>query len=166
MQPEPSQPEPSPALAAPTTTPARGQVTLEQMRQALESRSQAPATTTSDLAMAQREVMATSPTISDLLNVDNLRTTLADSHVQEAITGLFEHLPEHDRFLDAIEQVLRSPPLRAQAAALSQALQSEQAAELLRSFEFPLPDSQGGYGLRMLLDALLKLEREAKERKE
>lgn len=165
MQPQSTQPEPSPTSAAPVTAPARGQITLEQMRQALESRSQASANPTSVLAIAQREMVATTPTVGDLLNIDNLRTTLADSHMQEAIADLFQHLPEQDRSLDAIEQVLRSPPLRTQAAALSQALQSEQVTELLRSFELPVPETQGGYGLRTFLDALLKLEKEAKERK-
>lgn len=167
IQPQPSQPDSPPSSSAPATAlPASGQITLQQMRQALESRSRASPTPTAALEKEQRELIATTPTVGDLLSLDNLRTALADNRVQEAMIDLFQHLPEQDRSVDAIEQVLRSPPLRTQAAALSQALQSEQAAELLRSFELPMPETEGGYGLQMLLDALLKLEKETRERRD
>lgn len=142
-----------------TSTPAaaRGQITLEQMRQALGGRRTVD---NAALLAAQRELMMTTPTVDDLLSVDRLRSALDDPRMQEAMTSLYQHLPEQDRSVAGLEQVLRSPPLRSQAATLSHALrQSAQPNELLRSFEFP--STSEGYGPKALLDALLKLQKQS-----
>lgn len=115
------------------------------------------------LAEAQRELVLTTPSISELLNPETLRDALADERMQALLPELLEHLPEQDRSVERIPELLRSAPLRAQAAALTQALQSGQAADLIRSFELPESGSGSLYGLKAFLDALLELEKRGKE---
>lgn len=169
----PTQPQPvrppatSPAPAAPASFQP---ITLDQMRAALPSHTgaqpAAPSGATAALAEAQRELVLTTPSLVELLSPETLRTALSDERLQALLPALLQHLPEEDRSVERIQELLRSPPLRAQAAALTQALQSGQAAELIRSFELPASQSLGGYGLRAFLDALVELERRAKEERE
>lgn len=157
-----------PPTPPPSSAPAPAPITLDQMRQAFQNRrSQArDSPSTLALAQAQRELILTTPSLVDLLNYDNLRPALADPDFQEAVKELFVHIPEFDRSLDGVEQVLRSPQLRSQASSLSQAFQSGQASDMLRMFGLPTPESGDGYAMRAFLDALLVLQQQAKEKKE
>ena len=108
----------------------------------------------------------TTPSLSDLLNPEALAESLADERLQALLPDLLQHLPEQDRSVSQISEILRSPPLRAQAAALSHALRSGQAAELIRSFEMPAPLNMSMYGLRAFLDALLEMEKQGRDRQD
>lgn len=118
------------------------------------------------LAQAQREQVLSTPTITELLNPDTLKAALEDPRVQEQLPNLLQHLPDQDRSVDRISELLRSPPLRTQAASLTNALQSGQAAELIRSFELPDAPAHEVYGLRAFLEALRALERQSKQSRE
>eukprot|EP00177_Eucheuma_denticulatum_P008457 GFKZ01015379.1.p1 GENE.GFKZ01015379.1~~GFKZ01015379.1.p1 ORF type:complete len:162 (-),score=25.44 GFKZ01015379.1:1282-1767(-) len=161
MQP-PTPPPPS------TTAPAPAPITLDQMRHAFQTHRAQPRDSPSTLALAhaQRELVLTTPTLVDLLNFDNLRPALDDPAFQDALKELFVHIPEFDRSLDGVEQVLRSPQLRSEASSLSQAFQTGQASDMLRMFGLPTPESGDGYAMRAFLDALLMLQQEAKKREE
>lgn len=135
-------------------------ITLDQMRAALPSRG------ATSLADTQREMVLTTPSLGDLLNPEVLTDALADERLQALLPDLLQHLPEQERSVGQIPEILRSPPLRSQAASLSQALRSGQAEELIRSFELPVPSNMSAYGLRAFLDALLELERQGREQPE
>lgn len=155
-----------PALLDTETPAARTPITLEQVRAALTpQREQA-----GDLAR-QREILHTTPTPMDLLNMDDLKPILEDARVQQGLGKVMELAPPDDRGAEHIDAVLRSPALRAQAATLSAALNTEQAGELLRSFGFH-EEAPGGssssspFGVRAFLDALLRIQREGQHRED
>lgn len=167
-----SQP-PAPAAAAPASLTRGMPISLEQMRAALPSnRPRADANANRNdsirnaLFEAQREVFLTTPTVLDLLNPDSMKSVLENPRVQAELPSLLEHLPEQDRSVDRIEEILRSPPLRAQLAALTHALQSGEATELIRSFDLPDPPRPGLFGLQTFIEALKELERQSKEPEE
>lgn len=136
----------------PTASP-RNQITLDQLREALQTRNV-------DVSTAQRELVLTTPSALDLLNTEALEPVLPHSRLTELLPSLMEHLPEQDRSVDRLIQVLRSPPVRVQAAALSNALQSGQASEILRSFGLPVGDGQSPYGMKAFLDALIEYQKQ------
>ncbi|KAI0567474.1 Proteasomal ubiquitin receptor Rpn13/ADRM1 [Gracilaria domingensis] len=113
------------------------------------------------LAQRREEVLKT-PTLLDLLNMDILQPALQSSSFQEKIPALLAKLPEQDRSIDKLADVLRSPSLRGQAAALSNALHSGHANEILSSFGLPVSSGQQiyRYGLKQFLDALVKYEKD------
>lgn len=166
---------PEPAAAAPADSDSalgalapllRGMpISPELMRAALLSNRADADVRRTALLQAQREAVLTTPTISELLNPDTLKSVLEDPRIQAQLPSLLEHLPEQDRSVDRIPEILRSPPLRSQAAALSNALQSGQASELIRSFELPnMPGEM--YGLLAFIIALKAFEAQAKESEE
>lgn len=155
----------------PSTTPEAiasapaAAITLEQFQQmmaAMPTRQGQQGQSQQALVAAQREMMLTTPGVLELLSSEAMTVALADTRVQAALPSLLEHLPAQDRDVTDIAQLLRCPPLRSQAAALTSALQSGQAAELIRSFELP-GDAASPYGLRAFLDALIRLQRDSSQ---
>lgn len=139
-------------------------ITIEQVRAAL-----APRQAHLQEMIQQQEVMHTTPTPSDLLQLDLMGSALADEQVKGRLSEVMEHAPPDDRDPANICTLLRSPSLRAQAAALSAALGTEQADELLRSFGFTNNEpgsTTSAFGVKALVDALLCIQQEAEQEHE
>lgn len=133
-------------------------LSAEQLREALAGRQST--TNQQQLLQQQRELVLTTPTLPDLLNVETLQPILENDAVKSKLPSLLEHLPEQDRDVNRIVEILRSPQLRSQAASLSYALQSGHAPDILRSFDLPVSDTNSSYGLKAFIEALLQFERE------
>lgn len=142
----------------------RAPITLEQVQAAL-----APRQAQIQEVLQQQEIMHTTPTPSDLLQLDLLGPALADEQVKQGLSRVMEHAPPDDRDHADIYTLLRSPSLRAQAAALSAALGTEQADELLRSFGLTNNEptlSTSAFGPKALVDALLRIQEDTGEKHE
>ena len=141
----------------PTSTPFQP-LSAEQLREALAGRHST--TNQQQLLQQQRELVLTTPTLPDLLNVETLQPILENDIVKSKLPSLLEHLPEQDRNVDRITEILRSPQLRSQAASLSYALHSGHAPDILGSFGLPVSDTNSSYGLKAFIEALLQFESE------
>ncbi|CAN8075889.1 unnamed protein product [Agarophyton chilense] len=147
---------PRPALREPPSTVGLDPINLERHHGTI------PGT-----ALAQlREQVSKTPTLVDLLDMEILRPVLQDPAFQDKIPSLLEKLPEQDRSVDKLADVLRAPSLKTQASALSNALHSGHANEILSSFGLPTSSGQElhHYGLKQFLDALVKYQRDKNNR--
>lgn len=103
------------------------------------------------------------PTIGELLHPDLLTPAFESEAMADALPALLELLPEQDREdLNALTDVLRSPGLRAQAGALTNALASGGVQDLLASFGLPSDDPSaatavGAAGVQVFLRVLKSL---------
>jgi hypothetical protein len=129
-------------------------VTLDALQRAIAG--------TANLANATSS-HALTPTLSDLLHPDVIGPALDHPSMVAVLPSLLKRLPEQDQeSLENLRQVLLCLPLRSQAAALTNALASGSAAELLASFSIP-PDHAssagaiGEAGVRAFLRALRNL---------
>lgn len=126
-------------------------VTLERLQQAM--------------AGAASGTQAATPTVGELLHPDILQVAFADEAMSEALPSLASLLPEEDRRNPRyLTDVLRSPALRAQAAALTNALASGGVEDLLASFGLPVGDpaastAVGAAGLQAFFRALRNIPR-------
>jgi hypothetical protein len=106
---------------------------------------------------------ALTPTLSDLLHPDVIGPALDHPSMVELLPNLLKQLPEQDQeSVGNLRQVLLCLPLRSQAAALTNALASGSAAELLTSFSIPFDRASGAgaigeAGVRAFLQALRNL---------
>lgn len=127
----------------------RHQITLDQLLAAMPQRGEAD---------AQREVIENTPSLVDVLSTDNIQTIMGSPTVRSSLPRLFELLPEQDRSVAGLNEVLRSPPFRAQVASLTHALQTSGASDILRSFGLPMDDNFSPYGLKAFFEALIKYQ--------
>jgi UCH-binding domain len=110
-------------------------------------------------------VQVVTPTIGELLAPDVLRAAFEDDAMADALSDLRELLPEQERCdPNALADVLRSPALKAQAAALTNAMANGGVVDLLASFALPLDDptaatAVGAAGLQAFFRALRKISR-------
>lgn len=113
------------------------------------------------LAQRREEILKT-PNLLEVLNAEALQPIMQDPKFQEKLPSLLEHLPEQDRSAEKLIEVLRSPSLRAQVMALSNAFHSGHANELLHSFGLASSSEQQAYqyGLKQFYDALVKYQRD------
>lgn len=136
-------------------------ISLDQLRAALSS---ARTQQSGEDVLSQRERIATTPTPLDLLNMDILQPVVADPQAQALLRDVIQqHAPPNDASMDALPDILRSPALRAHAAALSEALRSEQGWEVLRSFGVPGDPSSAPDALTAFLDELRRLQRQHRD---
>jgi hypothetical protein len=131
-------------------------VTLEALQQAMMGAAATPETT---------------PTVGDLLHPEVLRGALESAGMAAALQGLRQLLPEQDRAdPGGLLEVLRSPALRAQAAALTSAMASGGVADLLASFGLPAGDppaaanAVGASGLQAFFRSLRQIPRKDPDR--
>lgn len=143
---------PRPAAREPPSTAGLDRITLDRYQSLVPE---------SVLAQRREEILKT-PNLLDVLNVDALQPIIQDPKFQEKLPSLLEHLPEQDRSAENLIQVLRSPSLRGQVMALSNALHSGHANEILSSFGLPSSSEQQvyQYGLKQFYDALMKYQRD------
>lgn len=137
---------------------------MDQLRAALSS---ARTQQSGEDVLRQRERMATTPTPSDLLNMDILQPVVDDPQAQALLRDVIQqHAPPNDASIEALPEILRSPALRAHAAALSEALRSEQGWEVLRSFGMSGDSSNAPDALTAFLDELRRLQRQHHDRQQ
>lgn len=133
-------------------------ITLDQLRAALSSARMRPS---GEEVARHRERIATTPTPLDLLNLDILQPIVDDAQVQTVLRDVVrQHAPPNDTSLESLSDVLRSPALRAHAAAFSEALRSEQGWEVLRSFGVSSNPTNAPDALTAFLDELRRLQRQ------
>lgn len=136
-------------------------ITLDQLRAALSS---ARAQHSSEEILRQRERLATTPTPLDLLNLELLQPIINDPQAQTLLGDVVrQHAPPNDASIESLPDILRSPALRAHAAALSEALRSDQGWEVLRSFGVPADPSHAPDALTAFIEELLRLQRQHRD---
>lgn len=145
-------------------------ITLDQIRAALGgSGLQQQHQQQQSALLSQQEALATTPTPRDLLQIENLQQALADENFTSKLQSLFHHLPTEDRNVEGLKTILRSHELETQAGSLASALQSGQAAELLRSFGL-LQNGQNSssavFGNKAFMDAILDIQKLNKKDKD
>lgn len=132
----------------------RQPISLDHLGSTLSTESTQPP---GDSLLRLQERLATTPAPLDLLHVETIQTLIGEPRVQDALPELMrEHAPPGDQSPGSILDLLRSSALRAQAAALSEALRSEQGWEILRSFD--IPSSGAPDALTALLAELRRLQ--------
>lgn len=105
------------------------------------------------------------PTIGELLHPDVLKPAFESEAMAGALPTLLSLLPEQDSGnRSALGDVLRSPALRSQAGALTNAMASGGVQELLASFGLPNDDPSaavavGAAGLQVFFRALKKISK-------
>ena len=131
-------------------------LTLESFNDIMESLSSVRNAAQMEEMRAQQAAI---PNVLDLLQADATTSALQDPGVQKRLSQLLEQVPEHDRNIDIIPELLRCGPVRSQAIALSQAIRTGHADEILRSFG--LHPEAGALGLNALISALRKIQNES-----
>lgn len=133
--------------ASSPSSDARASITLEALQQAMTGASNTGS-------------QPVTPTIGELLHPDLLGPAFESEAMADALPELLELLPRQDSIdVSALTDVLRSPGLRAQAGALTNAMASGGVQDLLASFGFPCDDPSaatavGAAGVQVFLRAL------------
>eukprot|EP00802_Teleaulax_amphioxeia_P020609 Tamp_20902.p1 GENE.Tamp_20902~~Tamp_20902.p1 ORF type:complete len:340 (+),score=103.74 Tamp_20902:2-1021(+) len=110
-------------------------------------------------AMAAAQANREGPSLSDVLEGRQVQQAL--SHIPELQQELLEQLPEGDRSVAALNEVLRSPQLSQAVGQLDHVLQSGQGRELLLSFGLQPAQGFDMYGppaVGNMLDQIQKKE--------
>lgn len=147
----------SDAIESASITPPVGRqsITLEALQDAMSG-------------AAGSETHSATPSIGDLLHPDVLTPAFESDAMAGAVPMLLELLPEQEcRDVNALTDVLRSPGLKAQAGALTNAIASGGVRGLLSSFGLPCDDSSastavGAAGIEVFLRVLKKISEEKK----
>lgn len=129
--------------ASSATTP----VTLESLQQAMAG-------------IPNPASASETPTVADLVHPDVLGPALTNAASSADLSSLVALLPEDERSNEgALMEILRSPALKTQAAALTSALASGAGAELLTSFGMPTDPASAAPGVAGLQAFLRSLKR-------
>eukprot|EP01092_Planopodium_desertum_P009543 TRINITY_DN408_c0_g1_i4.p1 TRINITY_DN408_c0_g1~~TRINITY_DN408_c0_g1_i4.p1 ORF type:complete len:187 (+),score=24.35 TRINITY_DN408_c0_g1_i4:141-701(+) len=99
------------------------------------------------------------PELLDVLKADNLKSIVSDKSVQER---LFPLLPEHDRSVTGLEDVLRNPQYQQAVRVLQAALQSGHLSTILRELKVDPSKVGSATGVPAFLKALEIYASEAK----
>eukprot|EP00871_Galdieria_phlegrea_P001557 jgi/Galph1/2401/GphlegSOOS_G1035.1 len=108
-------------------------------------------------SVLQRLRGATSTTnLEQIVCSEQVLSLLQDSKLQPTASSLFELLPEDDRSVEGLQQVIRSAPFREQVSILNAALQSPYAGQVLISLGFPEAVNDGPDYVKAFIRAVIR----------